>query len=160
MLYAVTAAKPYESHAKTLVRSLKFNGAQAAAKDMALAMSAVWTGTGDVLIVPVPTTTDRIRYRGYDQARLLARAISARSGNVYLNSLGRHGRKHQVGSSRQVRLRQLKTAFYVPKPLLIKGRHILLIDDVCTTGATLEAAAKVLHEAGATRVSALVYAQA
>lgn len=160
LLFSVTAAKPYESYAKTLVTSLKFNGAQAAAKEMAHAMVGAWMRIDGIVVVPVPTTTDRIRYRGFDQAILLARSISKQSDTVYLQILGRQGRKHQVGASRHVRLQQLKNAFYVNKPHLIKGQHVLLIDDVCTTGATLEAAAKALHDAGAARISALVYAQA
>lgn len=159
-LYAVLAAKPYDTVPKMLVGSLKFNGAQAAAADMARDMAAVLGIHDAMYVVPVPTTTDRVRYRGYDQAVLLAKRLAALTGQRYDYALRRQGRKHQVGASRHIRLQQLKEAFYVPNPSAIRGKHILLVDDVCTTGATLEAAARVLHAAGAARISAIVYAQA
>lgn len=159
-LYAVIPAMPYESYAKELVASLKFNGAQAAAHEMALAMQRVAKPVEATTIIPAPTTSDRRRSRGYDQAVLLAREVSKLIKVEYVHILERRGTKHQVGASRQVRIHQLKTAFYVSNPGKIMGKHVLLVDDVCTTGATLEAASEALHRAGAKRISALVYAQA
>ena len=66
----------------------------------------------------------------------------------------------QVGANRRERLRQLHSAFRVVRPDVVRGRHIVLVDDVLTTGATLETAARVLLNAGAARVSAVVLAQA
>ena len=63
-------------------------------------------------------------------------------------------------ASRQQRLSQLEEAFRVIRPERINGAHVLLVDDVITTGATLEAAATILKRAGAKQVSALVFAQA
>jgi predicted amidophosphoribosyltransferase len=138
------------------------------------------------LIVPVPTATTRARQRGYDQARLLAREL-ARSvrrpyadsyaytdrsvyiadgahiayspSPIYADVLARQGQAHQVGAAREQRHQQLAGAFRVTKPRRIAGARILLIDDVVTTGATLEAAAVTLRAAGAHHVEALVFAQ-
>jgi ComF family protein len=114
----------------------------------------------DVVIVPVPTATSRVRQRGYDQAKLLARALSRQARLPYLDCLARTGQAHQHGASRSQRLRQLTAAFRVRRQRAVRGSHIVLIDDVVTTGATLEAAAAVLHAAGATRVEAVVFCTA
>jgi ComF family protein len=116
--------------------------------------------TDECLLVPVPTATDHVRQRSYDQAKLLARALSRLSGLRYADCLRRLGQTHQVGASRRQRLIQLRTLFYIKKPRQVRGAKILLIDDVVTTGATLEAAADVLTMAGAKEVGAITFAQA
>jgi ComF family protein len=114
----------------------------------------------DFVIVPAPTATSRARHRGYDQAALIARSLATKTEVQYLPVLRRSGQHHQVGSNRAERLRQLQNAYRVIRPANIVGKHVLLIDDVLTTGATLEAAAKVLKAAGAKRVSGVVFARA
>jgi ComF family protein len=111
------------------------------------------------LIVPVPTATSRIRQRGYDQAKLLAKAISKQSRLTYLDCLARSGQTHQHGTSRHTRLGQLENAFRVKHPRSVQNAHIILVDDVVTTGATLEAAAKVLKQAGGKQIEALAFAR-
>jgi predicted amidophosphoribosyltransferase len=73
--------------------------------------------------------------------------------------LARQGQAHQVGASREQRKQQLATAFRVTKPQHVAGARLLLIDDVVTTGATLEAAAAALRAVGARHIEALVFAQ-
>jgi ComF family protein len=114
----------------------------------------------DAVLVHVPTATGRVRTRGYDQARLLAREISRASGLRRQRLLARSGQTHQMGSGRTERLRQLEGAFRPLRLSDIQGKHIVLVDDVLTTGTTLELAARVLMHAGAARVDALVFAQA
>ena len=160
-LRRVVAATTYETIAKDLVWQLKFQGAQAAASVMAERMAGLLeSGDSQQLIVPVPTATRRMRQRGYDQAKLLARHLSRRSGLVYMDCLQRQGQAHQVGSSRQQRLRQLQTAFRLKNGHNIQSYPIILVDDVLTTGATLEAAAEVIKAAGASHVDAIVFARA
>lgn len=159
-LHTVQAVTVYEFIAKDLVWQLKFQGAQAAAAEMAKLMSAQLPQDEDTLLVHVPTATARVRRRGYDQARLLTREVSRLSGLPCRTLLTRMGQHHQVGAAREQRITQLKTAFRVINPTLVQKAHILLIDDVLTTGATLEAAARTLKAAGAKRVDALVFAQA
>ena len=117
-------------------------------------------GADDLLLAPIPTATSRRRQRGYDQSVLLARHIARLTRLPYADCLVRLGQAHQVGSTRAQRLMQLQQAFRVRRSLLVKGRHIVLIDDVITTGASIEAAAAVLYEAGARSVWALAFAQA
>ena len=71
----------------------------------------------------------------------------------------RVGQTHQFGATRHQRLEQLERAFLVTNPTDVKNKHILLVDDVLTTGATLETLARVLKSAGAKQVDAVVFAQ-
>jgi len=158
-LERVHVATVYEDIAKDLVWKLKFDGAQAAAGIMAANMKFLLKNgrsAREIVLVPVPTATSRVRQRGYDQADLLARALSRELGLPRLKCLARLGQTHQIGAGRRQRLQQLTSAFVVKKSVF--DTHIVLVDDVVTTGATLEAAAQVLKNAGAQHISALVFA--
>lgn len=160
-LFAVRAAVPYEAVAKLLVWKLKFEGAQAAARVMALIMaSKLPAGDESILVVPISTASSRVRQRGYDQMRLISRELAGIADIVVIPALVRLGQQQQRNASRRQRLVQLDAAFRVSRLTDVERKHVLLIDDVITTGATLEAAARVLKRAGAKRVSALVFAQA
>ena len=104
---------------------------------------------GDLAIVPVPTVASHIRQRGYDHAALLAKAFAKKRGLPYRPVLARSGNYTQRGASRRVRLQQAARAFTCPAA--VTGRF-LLIDDVCTTGATVRYAAQALRQAGASQV--------
>jgi ComF family protein len=142
------------------VWKLKFAHARAAVDPMAALLVGRCLFDADTLFVPVPTATNRVRQRGYDQAELLCRALAAHTGLPYRLALARHGQSRQVGTSRSERLKHLENALRVTASPLVHGKHIVLIDDVLTTGATLEAAARVVKRAGAKRVDAIVFAQA
>ena len=160
-LRSVQSAYRYQGAAKELVWKLKSAGAQAAAKQMANQILRHCPPLpAAAIIVPVPTATSRVRRRGYDQAELLARQLAAATGLRYMSCLVRTGQAEQVGAGREQRLSQLTAAFRAGQLPAIQGQHLILIDDVVTTGATLEAAAKTLQAAGADRVDALVFAQA
>jgi ComF family protein len=154
----IKSATLYQGVAKDLIWSLKSNGAQESARIMAQQMAKLVSSHSNALIVPVPTATGRVRQRGYDQAKLLARHLSRLTTLPYANILARHGQAHQVGAHRHERLNQLQGALRVKKPAKAASKHIILIDDVMTTGATLETAARILRLAGARRVDALTYA--
>jgi ComF family protein len=159
-LFIVRAATFYKGLAKNLVWQLKFQGAQAAAREIAEQLFRFLPQGEDFVIVPVPTATSRIRRRGYDQATLIARYLARSSGLPYSATLRRRGQHHQLGSSRTQRITQLQGAYRSVRPERVAHKHVVLIDDVLTTGATLEAAAKVIKAAGAKRISALVFARA
>ena len=160
-LRRVQVATVYEGVAKELVWKLKFTGAQQAAQPMVAKMAKIMGGDGSLatLIIPVPTATKRARQRGYDQAELLARGLTNQAHLGYCACLARIGHQHQHGAARAQRLKQLASAFRVTRTQLLDGAHVLLVDDVVTTGATLEAAARVLKAAGAGRIDAIVFAQ-
>jgi len=150
----------YVGSTKSLIGRLKFSGAQSAAREMAVILHNSQILAGNCIIVPVPTATSRVRRRGYDQAKLLARNIAKQYGLPYLDCLARSGQAHQVGARRQQRLHQLSSAYRLKAATSVHDLRIVLVDDVVTTGATLEAAAKCLREAGAKRVEGVVFAQA
>lgn len=110
-------------------------------------------------LVPVPTATTRVRQRGYDQSLVLSLALSRRSGLTKRVFLRRLGQAHQVGSTRRERLAHLDNAFRVIHHADVQDAHAVLVDDVLTTGATLETAARELKKAGAAQVDAIVFAQ-
>lgn len=149
-------ATPYESFAEQLVHAYKFERVYAAHRSIVAALPAI---SGKVLIVPVPTITNHVRQRGYDHAYLLAKRYARLHGRACERLLRRSGQIQQTGKSRNERLRQLKGVFALRKPL-VKDTHIVLVDDVMTTGATLEQCAQVLRKGGAASVRAVVFARA
>lgn len=159
-LSAVYARTPYEHVAKTLLHRLKFERAQAAACAIATAMAGSLQKDQEWLITHVPTAPARVRLRGYDQARLIAQEMARLLTMPYIPLLARTTTVRQVGQGRKVRQQQMAHAFHAIHPSACQGVHVLLIDDVITTGATCQAAAAVLRSAGARRVSAAVFAAA
>lgn len=160
-LYSVRAVTPYDGLAKELLRKIKYERGQAGARTAAGRLAEFLPASDEsVIVTHIPTAPIRIRSRGFDQARLIARHAAQLQQLRYTSLLVRTGGNRQVGKGRQERKRQMKDAFLVVKPSEVVNRHILLIDDVITTGATLEAAAAVLKAAGAKRVSAAVFAAA
>ena len=112
------------------------------------------------LVLPIPLAPQRLRMRGFNQAQLLAQALAPARVQAGL-LLRTHDTPAQSGLDRARRLHNLVRAFAV-EPLRaaqLAGRQVLLVDDVMTTGATLQAAAAVLRQAGAARVTALVLAR-
>ena len=159
-LQTVWRVTPYDAVAKELIWRLKFTGARQAAQAMAQSMATLHRPAHHTYIIPIPTATSRVRQRGYDQATLLAKNYAHLTGQPLSNCLARLGQQHQRGANRQARLQQLDTAYRLKRNAKIQGANILLIDDVATTGASLQAAARVLYRAGAASVNAIVFAQA
>lgn len=159
-LAAVQVATAYKAIAKDLIWHLKFNGTQAAASEIADQLLRFVPLDQECVIVPVPTATSRIRQRGYDQATLIARELAKKTGAEYSATLRRSGQFRQLGSNKDQRTSQLQGAHRLVRPRDVSNRRVILIDDVLTTGSTLEAAAKVIKAAGATRITAIVFARA
>lgn len=150
----------YELVAKQLVHDFKFARKQTAAEPISRLMDQTLPFLpANTIVVHVPTATTRVRARGYDHAMLVARALARQRGLLHVAALARHGQARQVGATREQRLSQLSDAFWVARPEVVRGASVLLVDDLVTTGGSLEAAARCLREAGAKTVSAVVFAQ-
>jgi len=112
-------------------------------------------------VVPVPLHFWRRWRRGYNQAALLAHALSKKTGLPVIEGAVERRRptRSQTNLKRERRVINVWGAFQVRDKTRVKGKSLLLVDDVCTTGATLEACARALRHAGAKSVSALTVAR-
>jgi ComF family protein len=111
-------------------------------------------------VVPVPLHWRRWLARGYNQAERIARPLAGALGLPLVPALvRRRATPPQSLLGRAERLANLRRAFHVPRPARVRGLCLLLVDDVSTTGATLDAAAAALKKAGAASVTALVAAR-
>ena len=109
------------------------------------------------VLVPVPTTRRRVAARGFDQGVMLARRLAARRGLVCGELLVKRGRP-QEGRNRRDRLAAVGR--FGLRPGAVLPDTVTLVDDVCTTGATLRDAAGTLRAAGVTVLGAAVVARA
>ncbi len=149
-----------------LVNSYKFFGATHLTEDFAAAMEVSFRRKHDAsavdVVIPVPLHRNRLLERGYNQSGLLAAAFARRIGRVCdETSLVRlRDTRHQSRSSGEERRENLRGAFRVVDPSFVRGRTVALIDDVMTTGSTLDECAEALLAGGAFRVRPFVLAKA
>ena len=140
---------------------LKYRGVKQMAKPLAkLIRERVWKKleTESWLVVPVPLSKNKLRHRGYNQAELIARELSA---NVRADILFKkfHTKSQVEVKDKEERLANIVGSFEIKNHQTIMGKKIILIDDVLTTGATMREAKKVLMSAGAKKVAGVVAAR-
>jgi ComF family protein len=149
----------YRPPLDAVVRGLKFGRLDYLGGHLAATLAE---GMGERLagfdrVVPVPLHWRRHLSRGYNQAERIARPLAARLGLPCVALLSRRrATPPQSLLGKTDRLANLRKAFRVPRPERVRGLRILLVDDVATTGATLDAAAAALRNAGAAAITALV----
>lgn len=158
-LEALFVGTDYDFFAKQLIHNLKFDHTIEAARLIAqYLIQYIVQLPKDTYLVPVPTASNRIRQRGYDQAVLIAKQLSHQSGLPYRNLLRRTSTIRQTTLSRAKRLQHKDTLFSLRISQTDQVRSVLLIDDVVTTGATLEAAAATCSNRGIAHIQALTFA--
>ena len=146
---ATVAAMAYEFPADTLVHALKFRGELALAQYLAGILGRCLPERSVDSIVAVPLSAERLRGRGYNQAVEIARSL--RAGKVDLELCVRsRDTPAQTDLPYDERRRNVRGAFRCTRALL--GTTVAVVDDVMTTGATLDELARVLKAAGASRV--------
>lgn len=106
------------------------------------------------VVLPIPTVRKHIRERGYDHIELLCDSFCELTGLKSARLLTRATKSRQRGSSAKKRREQASKAFILRLPVE-KNYHYMLLDDIKTTGSTLEEAAKLLRKNGATKISAI-----
>lgn len=150
----------YDGVARSLVGALKFRAALPVAELMAAQLAANLPGDLRALaaaVVPVPPQPSRRRQRGFDPTAVLASAFARRTGRELVACLARRDRAaRQLGARRSQRLApdRIRLELVAPAPA-----QVLLLDDVHTTGATLEACARALRAGGSQHVVAIAYAR-
>ncbi len=150
--FAVVAPWLYDERAARIVHALKYEGRPALARALGPELArALPPGAAPDLVVEVPLHPARRRERGYNQAGALADAVAESIAAPRLaGALSRvRATRAQARLGPAERRRNLAGAFRAGRPAALEGRTVLLVDDVMTTGATLEAALAELAAAGA-----------
>ena len=140
---------------------LKYQDVKQLAQPLAeLIKKRVWKKleTEGWIVIPVPLSKNKLRQRGYNQAELIAKAISSNArADILFKKF--HTKSQVEVKDKKDRLANLSGSFGITNPETVRGKKIILIDDVRTTGATLSEAKKVLKEAGAKKVIGVVVAR-
>jgi ComF family protein len=153
----------YESGLRELVHLLKYDGVRPAANVLgrmlaeAIATLEPEFMADSLAVIPVPLHRTKLHQRGFNQAELIARAaVKVRRGDRLRLCVGVLERKRetasQIGLTSHQRRENLRGAFGVAQPEEVRGREVLVVDDVYTTGTTVSECARVLRRAGATKV--------
>jgi ComF family protein len=158
-LARVRSAVWLEGSARAAVHQLKYEGWRRAAEAMALAMGELEPLTPGVSLIPVPLGARRRRSRGYNQSELIAASLGSCIDAEVLTGVLQRVRETptQTALTPEGRHANVAGAF---RAIGVAGRHLVLVDDVFTTGATLAAAGSALIAAGAVRVEAVTFARA
>lgn len=158
--YIDTVYAPFiytEGATQQIIQQLKYYGKHAIANEMARHMHTHIQLPPNAVLVPVPLHWRRWLWRGFNQAEKLAQAVATLNELNVQHLLRRtQNTQQQAKLERKNRLTNVETAFTTKAQKVPK--HVILIDDVAATGATLSACAQELKRAGANRVDALVYA--
>ena len=157
--YFLKCAAPlsYEGKVREAFIRFKFHDQQGYATEFARIMAdcirSELAGQYD-LITWIPVSPQRRKERGYDQAMLLAMAVALELQDVAVSTLekSQHNSAQSSMKGSAERQKNVKNAYVVTEPELVNGKRILLIDDILTTGATMDEAAKTLLKSGAQAV--------
>lgn len=165
----LAAASSYSNPAlKELIHYLKYKGFLKAGKALGEILTKYLNRLNlnpqDFIIVPVPLYGTRHRKRGFNQAELLAEIVGKHFNRPVLTKVLKRIKetKPQIEiSDYKIRSENIKGVFSVAEKQkeLVKGKQIILVDDVCTSGATIKEAARTLKRAGARKIIALVVAK-
>lgn len=157
---SITCAAPlwYTGLVRDGILRMKFRGASGSAEPLGrlIAQCAAVRFSGEFDTVTwTPVSRKRLRKRGYDQAELLARGACASWNSKpvrLLEKVVHNAAQSSLSGGAAERRSNVQNVYRVPSPERVRNRHILLIDDIVTTGSTLHACAQTLFDAGAAQV--------
>ncbi len=151
----IICAREFDESVRNIVAALKYHGNRRSAGALAAMCVDALSSTDVVDVLTwIPTLDSHRESRGFDHAELIARHVGALTRTRVRRLLRRTSAGHQTGRTRVERLAGVS---FVAHPS-VRGRSVCVVDDVCTTGATLSAAAHALADAGATRVTCVAAA--
>lgn len=163
---------PYhDKRVRGLIRAIKYYGETEALQAPAQALGEyvlemlsekkLLSGWENPMIIPMPASRERLRERGYNQAQRIAEAalpVLENAAEYKPRTLARENRESQVRVERSKRKENIEDAFFVPDPIIVSGRFVILIDDVVESGSTFADARRALFRAGAKEVIAIALA--
>ena len=157
----------YEGSLLEAIHHLKYHGRTGLARSLGPLLGRFtqdWMGNDstDFLVIPVPLHPEKLQERGYNQSLLLARHTARKLGADmdYLSLRRIKNTAPQTGLGKKQRRQNVKNAFKLENENTVRGRNIVLVDDVSTTGNTLNACSKTLRKGGANRIYCVTLARA
>jgi len=163
-ILAVRSLGTFDDHYQKLIHRLKYEKkiqlGKRLAQKLGESISEENEFAGRDMVIPVPLHRARERERGFNQSEVVAEGISRAMGISLTKDILKRKRhtKDQTYLNAQQRAENVKGAFVVTQPEKIDGKSVILVDDVMTTGATLNECARMLRDAGATRILAATLA--
>jgi ComF family protein len=162
------------------IKNFKYKGIRELSEALGRFLSFFWSGKlatfslfdkekclelQNAILVPIPLNYRRLQERGFNQSEMLAKYLAQEFAyEIFFNLKRKNDNRHQVVLNNKRRAKNIKGVFYIEKVRTknkekLKQRNIIIIDDIVTSGATLREAARVLKNAGAEKVYALVLAK-
>ncbi|MBP1750438.1 MAG: putative Phosphoribosyltransferase [Deltaproteobacteria bacterium] len=142
----------YDGAVREAIHAFKFEGSKKIGRKLVRIISDKFRGLNDDVdvIVPVPVSSKRLRERGFNQSYIIAEEIAALTGLTIEHTVlaKNHSVRDQFRLSGAERKKNIKGAFRVISPQCVKGRRVLLVDDLFTTGYTASEAARTIIKAG------------
>jgi ComF family protein len=167
-VYGFDVARSYGAYDEGMVRAillLKYEGVRPLGRWFAARLAGIVAGQSEEfaadVVVPVPLHPARLRERGYNQAELIARPLARRLGLPLRSYLlvRTKPRPEKLRLTRHERWETVRGAYALRQGAQVDNLRVLLVDDVMTTGATLDACSRALRKAGASRVACLTVAR-
>jgi ComF family protein len=161
----IRSAFIFNEQMRSIIHEYKYKGKPYLAKTLGLWMNEIAKTNPEFkdfyLLLAVPLAKKKLLQRGFNQSELLADAMAeGKDFEVIKNSITRiKNTSSQTTLNKEERKTNIESAFKILNPKLIKGKNIILIDDVATTGSTLQELAKTLHEVGAKKIAAFTLAR-
>ena len=156
-LARLRSAGPYDGWLREAVHRMKYQGESARAAHLAAMLVDHAVAYAEVeAIVPIPIHRARLKERGFNQSALIAEALSKPTGIPVWNALSRvRDTPHQIDLSNDERVVNVRGAFLARGETQIRPARVILLDDVFTSGATMDECARVLLGSGVDRVEGL-----